>query len=155
SASTNRSRAMHSEIGLIERYRQFLPVSDKTPIVSLGEGNTPLVQASSLPRLIGASQLQLYFKLEGLNPTGSFKDRGMTLAISKALESGAAAVICASTGNTSASAAAFATKAGLSCYVLLPAGKVALGKLAQAILYGATVIQIDSNFDIALDMVRS
>jgi len=146
---------MHSEIGLIERYRQFLPVSDDTPVISLSEGNTPLVPATSLPRKLGKPQLQLYFKLEGLNPTGSFKDRGMTLAISKAVESRASAVICASTGNTSASAAAFAAKAGLTCYVLLPAGKVALGKLAQAILYGATVIQIDGNFDQALDMVRS
>jgi len=145
---------MHSKVSLIEKYRDYLPVTEATPIVSLGEGNTPLVRASNLPALIGAPSLQLYFKLEGLNPTGSFKDRGMTLAMSKALEQEAQAVICASTGNTSASAAAFATKAGLACYVLLPAGQVALGKLAQALLYGATVIAIDGNFDRALELVR-
>jgi threonine synthase len=136
------------------RYRQYLPVTDKTPCITLGEGNTPLVQAINLPAVLGANNLRLYFKLEGLNPTGSFKDRGMTLAISKAVEEGSRAVICASTGNTSASAAAFATKAGLKCFVLLPAGHVALGKLAQAILYGAKVIQIEGNFDRALELVR-
>jgi threonine synthase len=145
---------MHSAAPLIERYRQYLPVTGETPIVTLGEGNTPLVQAVNLPRLLGAPSLKLHFKLEGLNPTGSFKDRGMTLAISKAVEAGAKAVICASTGNTSASAAAFATKAGLTCYVVLPAGHVALGKLAQAILYGARVIPIDGNFDRALEIVK-
>ncbi len=145
---------MHSKISLIDKYRDYLPVTEATPIISLGEGNTPLVKAVNLPRVIGAPSLQLYFKLEGLNPTGSFKDRGMTLAISKALEQEAQAVICASTGNTSASAAAFATKAGLACYVLLPAGQVALGKLAQALLYGAQVIPIDGNFDRALELVR-
>jgi threonine synthase len=146
---------MHSNLALIKRYQEFLPVSDKTPIVSLGEGNTPLVAARNLPGALGYPQLSLSFKLEGLNPTGSFKDRGMTLAISKAVEARARAVICASTGNTSASAAAFATKAGLTCYVLLPAGHVALGKLAQAILYGARVIALAGNFDVALDMVRA
>ncbi|HEY9869468.1 MAG TPA: threonine synthase [Candidatus Obscuribacterales bacterium] len=145
---------MHSAIPLIERYRQYLPVTDDTPIVTLGEGNTPLVQAVNLPLLLGVPSLKLHFKLEGLNPTGSFKDRGMTLAISKAVEARAQAVICASTGNTSASAAAFASKAGLTCYVLLPAGHVALGKLAQALLYGARVIPIDGNFDRALEIVR-
>lgn len=145
---------MHSAAPLIERYRQYLPVTGGTPIVTLGEGNTPLVQAANLPRLLGAPSLKLHLKLEGLNPTGSFKDRGMTLAISKAVEAGAKAVICASTGNTSASAAAFATKAGLTCYVLLPAGHVALGKLAQALLYGARVIPIDGNFDRALEIVK-
>lgn len=140
--------------GLIEKYRQYLPVSAATPVVSLGEGNTPLVQASNIPKLLGYPQLQLFFKLEGLNPTGSFKDRGMTLAISKAVEEGAKAVICASTGNTSASAAAFATKAGLKCYVLLPHGYVALGKLAQAIHYGAQIVPIKGNFDRALELVR-
>lgn len=144
---------MHNE-PLIQRYKQYLPVSKSTPIISLGEGNTPLVRAANLPAALGYPKLELYFKLEGLNPTGSFKDRGMTLAISKAVEEGARAVICASTGNTSASAAAFATKAGLACYVLLPAGQVALGKLAQALLYGARVIAVDGNFDVALDAVR-
>jgi threonine synthase len=145
---------MHSAVALIEKYRQYLPITDKTPIVTLGEGNTPLIKAVNLPRHLGVPDLDLHFKFEGLNPTGSFKDRGMTLAISKAVEEGARAVICASTGNTSASAAAFAAKAGLTCYVLLPAGHVALGKLAQAILYGARVIAIDGNFDQALDLVR-
>lgn len=145
---------MHGRRALIDKYRQYLPLEKNSPIISLSEGFTPLVQAANLPKSINAPDLKLYFKLEGLNPTGSFKDRGMTMAISKAVEEGSRAVICASTGNTSASAAAFAAKAGLDCYVLLPAGKVALGKLAQAILYGATVIQLDGNFDQALDMVR-
>jgi threonine synthase len=145
---------MAKPIALIEKYRQFLPISEKTPIISLGEGSTPLVQATNLPKELGYPNLKIHFKLEGLNPTGSFKDRGMTLAMSKAMEEGASAVICASTGNTSASAAAFATKAGLPCYVLLPAGHVALGKLAQAILYGAKIVPIDGNFDQALDLVR-
>lgn len=146
---------MHSALALIDKYRQYIPcVTEKTPIISLGEGNTPLVEATKIPKAIGAPSLQIHFKLEGLNPTGSFKDRGMTLAMSKAVEEGAQAVICASTGNTSASAAAFATKAGLVCYVLLPAGYVALGKLAQAILYGAQVIQIEGNFDESLELVR-
>lgn len=146
---------MHSALPLIAKYGRFLPVTAQTPIISLGEGNTPLVKAVNLPARLGVPSLNLYFKLEGLNPTGSFKDRGMTLAISKAVESQAEAVICASTGNTSASAAAFAAKAGLSCYVLLPAGHVALGKLAQAILYGAKVIPISGNFDQALELVRA
>ena len=145
---------MSDGLYLIDRYRQFLPVSDATPIVSLGEGGTPLMRASNLPRVLGFPRLDLTFKLEGLNPTGSFKDRGMTVAISVAAESGARGVICASTGNTSASASAFAAKAGLPCYVLLPAGKVAVGKLAQAVLHGARVVQIDGNFDRALDLVR-
>ncbi|HEY9678308.1 MAG TPA: threonine synthase [Drouetiella sp.] len=145
---------MAKPIPLIEKYREFLPLTDKTPIISLGEGNTPLVQARNLPKELGFPNLKIHFKLEGLNPTGSFKDRGMTLAMSKAVEENASAVICASTGNTSASAAAFATKAGLPCYVLLPAGHVALGKLAQAILYGAKIVPIDGNFDQALDLVR-
>jgi len=140
---------------LIEKYRQFLPITDKTPIISLGEGYTPLMPAKNLAAKLGRPDLNLYLKIEGANPTGSFKDRGMTLAISKAIEEGARAVICASTGNTSASAAAFATKAGLVCYVLLPSGKVAMGKLAQAIFYGAKVIQIDGNFDQALELVRA
>jgi threonine synthase len=140
---------------LIDKYRQYLPISDATPIFSLGEGSTPLVQAVNLPAALGFPKLKLHCKLEGLNPTGSFKDRGMTLAMSKAVEEGARAVICASTGNTSASAAAFAAKAALRCYVVLPAGHVALGKLAQAILYGATVVPIEGNFDHALDLVRT
>ncbi len=144
----------YKKSGLIEKYRQHLPVTAATPVVTLGEGNTPLVQAVNIPKLLGYPNLELFFKLEGLNPTGSFKDRGMTLAISKAVEEGAKAVICASTGNTSASAAAFATKAGLRCYVLLPHGYVALGKLAQAIHYGAQIIAIKGNFDRALDLVR-
>lgn len=139
---------------LIEKYREYLPVSAATPIVSLGEGNTPLVKAAKLARDAGFPKLNIYFKLEGSNPTGSFKDRGMTLAMSKALEEGARAVICASTGNTSASAAAFAARAGLRCYVVLPAAHVALGKLAQAILYGACVVPIEGNFDEALSLVQ-
>jgi threonine synthase len=139
---------------LIQFYREYLPVTDSTPRVSLGEGFTPLVQAKNLAKHLGIEHADVRLKLEGLNPTGSFKDRGMTMAISKAVAEGSRGVICASTGNTSASAAAFAAKAGLKCYVLLPAGNVALGKLAQAILYGSTVIQIDGNFDEALDLVR-
>ncbi len=139
---------------LIEHYRQYLPLTEKTVAVSLGEGFTPLVAAPRLAQHIGLEQCDLRLKLEGLNPTGSFKDRGMTLAISKAIEAGSRAVVCASTGNTSASAAAYSAKAGIKCYVILPAGKVALGKLAQAILYGSKVIQIDGNFDQALDLVR-
>lgn len=145
---------MHSNEPLIERYRDFLLPELKGSAVSLGEGNTRLVKAVRLPQLLDAPGLNLFFKLEGLNPTGSFKDRGMTMAITRAVIEGSRAVICASTGNTSASAAAFAAKAGLACYVLLPAGKVALGKLAQAILYGATVVQVDGNFDQALVMVK-
>lgn len=145
---------VNTKVGLINKYRQHLPVTENTPVITLGEGNTPLVPAVNIPRLIGFEQAQIFFKLEGLNPTGSFKDRGMTLAISKAVEEGAKAVICASTGNTSASAAAFATKAGLKCYVLLPHGYVALGKLAQAIHYGAQVLPVKGNFDRALELVR-
>ena len=145
---------MHDKQALIDKYRRYLPLEKDSPIVTLNEGFTPLIKAANLPGILNCPGLKLHFKFEGLNPTGSFKDRGMTMAISKAVEEGSKAVICASTGNTSASAAAFAAKAGLACYVLLPAGKVALGKLAQAILYGATVIQIDGNFDQALDLVR-
>lgn len=150
----NTVESTRGRVPLIDRFRNYLPVSDKTPVISLGEGFTPLVSAKKLSKHLGIPTVDIRLKLEGLNPTGSFKDRGMTLAISKAVEEGSRAVICASTGNTSASAAAFAAKAGLACYVLLPAGKVALGKLAQAILYGAKVIQIDGNFDQALDLVR-
>lgn len=139
--------------GLIERYRQFLPVSDATPVVSLNEGSTPLVELINLPKLIGFTG-RWYAKFEGLNPTGSFKDRGMTMAISKAKEAGSKVVMCASTGNTSASAAAYAARAGMGCAVLIPEGKIALGKLSQAMLHGALVIQIKGNFDDALDIVR-
>ncbi len=137
--------------GLIEEYREFLPVSADTPVVTLQEGNTPLLPAPRLSDRVGAN---VYLKFEGLNPTGSFKDRGMTLAISKAVEEGAKAVVCASTGNTSASAAAYAARAGLTCAVLIPEGYIALGKLAQALIHGAKVMQIRGNFDVALDIVR-
>jgi threonine synthase len=136
---------------LIDRYRDLLPVTDATPVVSLGEGSTPLVR---LDRLSERLELDIWVKLEGMNPTGSFKDRGMTVALSKAVEDGAEAVICASTGNTSASAAAYASKAGLRAFVLIPEGKIALGKLAQAIMHGAMVLSLEGNFDQALDMVR-
>ena len=139
--------------GVIHRYAAYLPVSDKTPIVTLNEGNTPLVRVRNFVEAIG-SNFELYLKYEGLNPTCSFKDRGMTMAISKAKERGAAAVICASTGNTSAAAAAYAAQAKMRCIVLLPNGKIALGKLAQALMYGATTIAIEGNFDEALRIVR-
>ncbi len=139
--------------GLIEEYRKFLPVTERTPVVTLGEGNTPLIRASRLAKKI-APGVDLYLKFEGANPTGSFKDRGMTMAISKAVEAGARAVICASTGNTSASAAAYGARAGLAVYVLIPAGKIAIGKLSQAMMHQATVIQIDGNFDQALSIVK-
>jgi threonine synthase len=139
--------------GIIEEYRKFLPVNAATPVVTLGEGNTPLIRASRLARKI-APGVDLYLKYEGVNPTGSFKDRGMTMAISKALEEGAQAVMCASTGNTSASAAAYGARAGLSVYVLIPAGKIALGKLSQAMMHQATVIQVEGNFDQALTIVK-
>ena len=137
--------------GVIEAYREFLPVSDKTPVVTLLEGNTPLVEATYIGRQLG---VQVFLKYEGLNPTGSFKDRGMTMAVSKALEEGAKTVICASTGNTSASAAAYAALAGLDCAVLIPSRAIALGKLAQALIHGAKVIAVDGNFDQALKLVR-
>ncbi len=139
--------------GIIKKYKEFMPVTDKTPIVTLYEGNTPLIHASNLAREVGFKG-ELFLKYEGLNPTGSFKDRGMTVAISKALEAGKKAVICASTGNTSASAAAYAAKAGLKAFVILPKGAVALGKLSQAVMYGAKVIAIHGNFDDALSIVR-
>jgi threonine synthase len=139
--------------GVIEEYRKFLPVTERTPVITLGEGNTPLIHATRLAKKI-APGVDLYLKFEGANPTGSFKDRGMTMAISKAVESGARAVMCASTGNTSASAAAYGARAGLAVYVLIPAGKIALGKLSQAIMHQATVIQIDGNFDQALSIVK-
>jgi len=140
--------------GLIHRYRAYLPVSDSTPVVSLCEGNTPLVRAGNLKAHI-PQDIDIYLKLDGANPTGSFKDRGMTMAITKAKEAGSRAVICASTGNTSASAAAYAARAGMAAIVLIPEGKIALGKLAQAMIHGAKVFQIDGNFDDALNIVKS
>ena len=137
--------------GLINHYREYLPVSDKTPVVTLYEGNTPLIPAESLNKITG---LQVFLKYEGLNPTGSFKDRGMTMAISKAKEKGAKVVMCASTGNTSASAAAYSVVGGLKCVVLIPNGNIALGKLAQAMIHKAQVIAIDGNFDDALNLVK-
>lgn len=139
--------------GIIEAFRSHLPVTEATPIVTLREGNTPLIPLPRVSAAIGR-QVEVWVKFDGLNPTGSFKDRGMTLAISKAKEAGAEAVICASTGNTSAAAAAYARRGGLRAYVLIPDGYVALGKLAQALLYGAEVLAIQGNFDRALDMVR-
>ncbi len=141
--------------GIIEAYRHYLPVNKNTPIITLHEGNTPLVKADNLSKEIAPNlNLQIYLKYEGLNPTGSFKDRGMTMAISKAKENGKEAVICASTGNTSASAAAYAAKAGMRAYVLLPKGAVAIGKLSQAMVYGAKIIAVMGNFDDALEIVR-
>jgi threonine synthase len=137
--------------GLIEEYRDRLPVTDATPIVTLREGGTPLVYACTISEMTGC---EVWLKYDGANPTGSFKDRGMTMAISKAAEAGARVVICASTGNTSASAAAYATKAGMRCAVLVPQGKIAMGKLAQAIVHGATLLQVDGNFDDCLNVAR-
>ena len=139
--------------GVIEGYRKYLPVTGKTPVVSMKEGNTPLIYACHLSGLVG-KDVEVYLKYEGLNPTGSFKDRGMTLAISKALEEGSKVVMCASTGNTSASAACYAARAGLKCIVLIPEGAIALGKLSQALIHGAKVIAIKGNFDEALELVR-
>jgi len=137
--------------GVISRFRPYLPVTDATPVISLNEGSTPLIHS---PRLSEKAGAEVFIKYEGLNPTCSFKDRGMTVAISKAVENGARTVICASTGNTSAAAAAYAARAGIQCAVLLPAGKIAMGKLVQAYLYGAKVIAIQGNFDKALHLVR-
>lgn len=139
--------------GLIEAYRAYLPVSDMTPVVTLLEGNTPLIPAPAIAQRVGRD-VQVFIKFDGLNPTGSFKDRGMTMAVSKAKEAGAKAVICASTGNTSAAAAAYARRGGLRPFVVIPDGYVALGKLAQALLYGAEVLSIRGNFDRALTIVR-
>lgn len=139
--------------GLIDKYRDRLPVGAGTRIVSLSEGNTPLVELENLPRLIRRN-IRIYGKFEGLNPTGSFKDRGMTMAVTKAVESGAQAIICASTGNTSAAAAAYAARAGMACFVLVPEGKIALGKLSQAMMHGSVVIQIRGNFDDGMRLVQ-
>lgn len=140
--------------GVIARYRSYLPVSEMTPIVSLGEGDTPLIFSARLGEKVGR-HCEVFLKYEGLNPTGSFKDRGMTVAVSKALERGAKTLICASTGNTSASAAAYAARAGVRCAVVLPAGKIASGKMVQAFAYGARIVAIAGNFDQALEIVRS
>ena len=146
------TRPLHDH-GVINRFRQYLPISETTPIISLNEGSTPLIHS---PRLSERAEAEVFVKYEGLNPTGSFKDRGMTMAISKAVENGARAVICASTGNTSASAAAYGARAGLLCAVFLPAGKIAMGKLSQAMMHQATVIQIDGNFaSQALSIVKT
>lgn len=139
--------------GLIERYRDLLPVHDDTRVISLGEGNTPLIRLNNIPRELGVD-IDIYVKYEGLNPTGSFKDRGMTMAVTKAVEAGSRAIICASTGNTSASAAAYAARAGISAFVLIPEGKIAMGKLAQAMVEGAVVLQIEGNFDDGMRLVR-
>jgi len=139
--------------GLIEHYRRFLPVTDRTPVVTLNEGNTPLIESPALADRVGRN-VKVYLKFEGANPTGSFKDRGMTVAMSKALGEGVRAVICASTGNTSASAAAYAGRAGLQAYVLIPKGAVALGKLSQSLMHGARVVEVIGNFDICLKVVR-
>ena len=139
--------------GLINAYKSYLPVTKKTPIITLKEGNTPLIFSESLSELIG-NNTKVYLKYDGLNPTGSFKDRGMTMAISKAKEEGCEAVICASTGNTSASAAAYASRGGLKSFVLIPDGYVAQGKLAQALMYGAEILSIKGNFDVALEIVQ-
>jgi threonine synthase len=138
---------------LLVKYRDFLPVTPQTPIITIGEGDTPLVRSQRLEREIGCGEL--YFKLEGCNPTGSFKDRGMVVAVAKAVEAGNSAIICASTGNTSASAAAYGAVCGLTVFVVVPKGNIALGKLAQAIVYGAKIIAINDNFDKALQLVRA
>ncbi len=139
--------------GLIDKYRDRLPVHDDTRIISLGEGNTPLIRLNNIPRLL-SKDVDIYVKYEGLNPTGSFKDRGMTMAVTKAVEEGSRAIICASTGNTSAAAAAYAARAGIASFVLIPDGKIALGKLAQAMIHGAVVIQIKGNFDVGMQLVK-
>ena len=150
-AAESLSRARGAWRGVIEEYREWLPVSTATPVVTLGEGGTPLVRANLVSELTGCD---VYLKVEGMNPTGSFKDRGMTVAISKAAQEGAKAVICASTGNTSASAAAYAVRAGMICAVLIPDGKIALGKLSQALAHGAKILQVAGNFDDCLTLAR-
>lgn len=137
--------------GLLREYREYLPITDKTPLITLHEGNTPLIKAEKIGKELGG--IELYFKYDGLNPTGSFKDRGMVMAVAKALEEGSKAIMCASTGNTSASAAAYAARSGIQCIVVIPDGNIALGKLAQALMYGAKVIAIKGNFDEALKAV--
>lgn len=151
-ADSKNHQATHYQ-GLIERYRDRLPVDDNTPVISLNEGNTPLVKMINLPGIIGKS-FEMYVKFDGQNPTGSFKDRGMTMAVSKAAEKGAKAIVCASTGNTSAAAAAYAARAGMTAFVLIPEGKIPMGKLAQAIAHGAVVLQIRGNFDDGMRLVK-
>jgi threonine synthase len=143
----------HRYTGLIDRYRDRLPVHDDTRIISLGEGNTPLIRLNNIPREL-SRDVELYVKFEGLNPTGSFKDRGMTMAVTKAVEEGSKAIICASTGNTSAAAAAYAARAGITAFVVIPDGKIAMGKLAQAMMHGSVVIQIEGNFDDGMRLVK-
>ncbi|MGH3115294.1 MAG: threonine synthase, partial [Gaiellaceae bacterium] len=138
--------------GVIEEYRDRLPVGDATPVITLLEGGTPLVRSEDLSAETG---LDVHLKFEGANPTGSFKDRGMTVAISKAVDEGSKAVVCASTGNTSASAAAYAAKAGITCAVIVPKGRIALGKMAQALIHGARVLEVEGSFDEALDVARA
>jgi len=138
--------------GLLEAYKEFLPINQETPKLTLNEGNTPLIKLERLSQELG---VELYVKVEGANPTGSFKDRGMVMAVAKAVEEGSKTVICASTGNTSAAAAAYAARAGINCIVVIPEGKISLGKLAQAMMYGAEIISIEGNFDEALKMVRN
>lgn len=143
-----------SHLGILNRYRDLYALPEEYPVVTLGEGNTPLIPAQRLSRCLGVPGLKVYLKYEGLNPTGSFKDRGMTYAVSQAKADGAEMVICASTGNTSAAAAAYATRAGMKALIIIPEGKIALGKLSQALMYGATIVEIQGNFDQALDLVR-
>ncbi|MFS0863672.1 threonine synthase [Fredinandcohnia sp. 179-A 10B2 NHS] len=138
--------------GLLQQYREYLPVTNETPMLSLNEGNTPLVPLHTMSEQLG---VELYVKVEGANPTGSFKDRGMVMAVAKAVEDGSKSIICASTGNTSAAAAAYAARAGLRCIIVIPEGKIAMGKLAQAVMYGAEIISIEGNFDQALQIVRN
>jgi threonine synthase len=149
----DRTQSMQRGRGVIHRYREYLPLSESTPVISLGEGDTPLIYSPRLSERVGR-KCAVFVKYEGLNPTGSFKDRGMTVAVSKAREGNARALICASTGNTSASAAAYAARAGITCVVILPAGKIATGKLVQAFAHGAKIVAIDGNFDDALRLVR-
>ncbi|MEC7756967.1 MAG: threonine synthase [Candidatus Thermoplasmatota archaeon] len=139
--------------GVIQRYREFLPVTRNTCIISLNEGNTPLIESHNLVQILGG-EFRLFVKYEGLNPTASFKDRGMTMAVTKAVENGVRAIVCASTGNTSASAAAYASRAGLTCVVLIPEGKISYGKIAQALIHGARTVEVRGNFDDALELVR-
>lgn len=139
--------------GLIDKYRDYLPVHDDTRLISLGEGQTPLIRLNNIPGIVG-KDVDIYVKYEGLNPTGSFKDRGMTMAVTKAVEEGSKAIICASTGNTSAAAAAYAARAGIKAFVLIPEGKIAMGKLAQAMMYGAITLQIRGNFDEGMQLVK-
>ncbi|MEW6040700.1 MAG: threonine synthase [Elusimicrobiota bacterium] len=145
---------MSKYLGVIERYAKYLPVTQKTPVITLYEGNTPLLRAKEIEKLCGIPSIRVFLKCEGFNPTGSFKDRGMTLAMSKAAEDGATAVLCASTGNTAASAAAYAARSGIKCIVIIPEGAIALGKLSQAMIHGAKVIAIRGNFDDALKIAR-